>query len=756
METPTLDTPSHKPKRLNYWFFRRMYDATARWLFTIGGIAVITSIALIGLFLFYMVFPLFTSASITKEESYQTSQASSVVFYGVDDYQDTAYAFDADGNFVVFSARSGADLAPTTPFTQQQKVTSHSVAVRNQHMHGFGLANGTFIVGQADFTLSYPNGVRQVDTTLSMPFGADPIDLRLSPQPIESIAIGADASQLVVLSWQPDSGLVVHNFSVKSNLITGEQNLSLNRSTPFAGFSEQPIWMGVDQLLSTAYVVTTTQLFAYALDNTSPQVAQVVTFPQELGQATTASALLGNISLLVGFETGAIAQMSNVPEAQGGNAPAIIRTFPAMNGSVVSLAPEYIRRGFAAADNAGNIGLYFSTTGSRVGRFALQQPIQTLEMTPRHDGILARLDDGSMQLFAVDNKHPEVSFASLWFKVWYEFYPEPDYVWQSTSGSNEFEPKLSLTPLVFGTLKAAFYAMLLAIPLAIMAAIYTAFFLSNSLRQTIKPVIELMEALPTVILGFLAGLWLAPYIEKNLTFLFTFVVLLPPVTIAFGFGMHYLKNKRTFLPSMVQHLVSEEWRVLTLIPFVVLVVALTQVMQHPLENILFGGSLAHYISSDLGIGYDQRNAIIIGIALGFAVIPSIFSIAEDAIYAVPSHLVSGSLALGASRWQTLVGVILPSASPGIFSGIMIGFGRAVGETMIVLMATGNTPIMDWNIFEGLRTLSANIAVEMPESEVGSSHYRILFLSALILFIFTFTINTITEMVRQNLRKKYAV
>jgi phosphate transport system permease protein len=99
--------------------------------------------------------------------------------------------------------------------------------------------------------------------------------------------------------------------------------------------------------------------------------------------------------------------------------------------------------------------------------------------------------------------------------------------------------------------------------------------------------------------------------------------------------------------------------------------------------------------------------------------------------------------------------VLPTASPGIFSALMIGLGRAVGETMIVLMAAGNTPIMDFNIFEGLRTLSANIAVEMPESETGSSHFRLLFLSGLVLFVFTFALNSTAEMVRQHLRAKYS-
>jgi phosphate transport system permease protein len=140
--------------------------------------------------------------------------------------------------------------------------------------------------------------------------------------------------------------------------------------------------------------------------------------------------------------------------------------------------------------------------------------------------------------------------------------------------------------------------------------------------------------------------------------------------------------------------------------------------------------------------------------MGFAVIPIIFTIADDALSSVPSSLTAGSLALGASRWQTALRVVLPTASPGIFSAVMIGFGRAVGETMIVLMATGNTPVLDWSMFNGMRTLSANIAVEIPEAPHGGTLYRVLFLAAGLLFMMTFAVNTVAELVRQRLRERY--
>jgi len=401
----------------------------------------------------------------------------------------------------------------------------------------------------------------------------------------------------------------------------------------------------------------------------------------------------------------------------------------------------------AAAD--GSVWLRHATSERLLARLHTTGPVQVVAFAPKGDGILAAGADGQIHHWQIDNPHPEVTLRALFTPVWYEGYPAPAHVWQSSSGSDDFEPKLGLTPLIFGTLKGTFYAMLFAVPLAILGAIYTSQFARPKLREFIKPAVEIMAAVPTVIIGFLAALWLAPLIERSLGSLFLSLLLVPAalmISVLFWQGARKLEPLKR---------VERGFEFLAVAPVVIMAVAIAINLGPGLENWLFSGDLKQWLFTELDTRYDPRNCIIIAFAMGFAVIPIIFAISEDAFSNVPSNLVAGSLALGANRWQTVTRVVLPTASPGIFSAVMVGFGRAVGETMIVLMATGNTPVMDWNLFEGMRTLAANIAVEMPESEVGSSHYRILFLAALVLFLFTFVVNTAAELVRQRLRERYS-
>ncbi len=487
-------------------------------------------------------------------------------------------------------------------------------------------------------------------------------------------------------------------------------------------------------------------------DRESPEFLRAIDATDGPKTAITALAfLLGDRSLLVGDGEGNVSVWFEVPDKSSptGDVLTRIHQLSPLELPITNITSSARDRGFVASDEGGNINLYHATSGQLLQELKTDggSYAEKLSFAPKSNGILAIDNKGKMYNWDVDNPHPETNFKTLFGKVWYEGYKKPEYVWQSTGGTDEFEPKLSLTPLAFGTLKGAIYALFFAIPISIFSAICVSQFMHPSLRNIIKPTIEIMAALPTVILGFLAGLWLAPIIEKIIPAVFTAPIVLTVLTILTVFIWQYV-------PKGIKGRMKVGTELFLLVPIIIIGILFSLWLNGPIENLLFGGNYKEWLYTAIGLQYDQRNSLIVGFAMGFAVIPIIFTISEDALSSVPKHLQAGSLALGANRWQTAIRVILPTASPGIFSAVMIGLGRAIGETMIVLMATGNTPIMDWSIFNGFRALSANIAVEIPEAPHGGTLYRVLFLAALLLFFFTFLVNTAAEIVRQRLRKKY--
>jgi len=396
--------------------------------------------------------------------------------------------------------------------------------------------------------------------------------------------------------------------------------------------------------------------------------------------------------------------------------------------------------------SAGMAAVDHLTTEKRMFR-AAGQDFRAGALAPRGDFIFAVDGKGALRSWSLDMPHPEISSKVLWGKVHYEGYGKPEYVWQSSGATDDFEPKLSLMPLIFGTVKGTLYAMLFALPLAVLAALYTSQFATPRLRNSIKPMVEIMAALPSVVLGFLAGLVLAPLFERS----FISVLLLPLITLLVALAVvpFWIRMPRWF---RIKWGTGRE--VAWLVPVLLFGLLLASLLAPPFERAFLGGDFRAWLLQHHGYTYDQRNSIVVGFAMGFAVIPIIFTISEDALSAVPRTLTSASLACGASPWQTAWRVVLPTASPGIFSAVMVGLGRAIGETMIVLMATGNTPVMEWNPFNGMRTLAANIAVEAPEAPAHGTLYRLLFFTALLLFALTFLLNTVAELVRQHLRKRY--
>ena len=458
--------------------------------------------------------------------------------------------------------------------------------------------------------------------------------------------------------------------------------------------------------------------------------------------------MIGNNTFIAGTGDGQVTAWFRAPVVADGDL-AMVRAsqFEPQGSAVTAIAASTRDRTFATAGSNGQVLLRHQTSGRTLAEVPGTTAVQGLVLTPRSDGLFVARAGGAIDRFAISNPHPEASVHTLFGKVWYEGYAKPEYVWQSTGATDDFEPKMSLIPLLFGTIKGTFYALVFAIPLAVLGALYTSQFVHPSIRARIKPTVEIMAALPSVVIGFVAGLYLAPVVERNLVSVMLLAIVLP----VFGTSGFLVWSA---LPHALRRRVRVGAELLVIVPLLIIGCGVAFALGPLVEGWMFGGDARQWLSSTLGITYDQRNSLVVGLSMGFAVIPIIFTICEDAFGSVPSNLVAASLAVGASRWQTAIRVVLPTASPGVFSAIMVGFGRAVGETMIVLMATGNTPLLDWSMFNGFRTMSANIAVEIPEAPQGGTLYRILFLSAAVLFLLTFTVNTVAEVVRQRLRERY--
>ena len=735
------------------WKRRSVRDHLARYAVGAGGIAVIGSIILIFVFLFAVVFPLFRGAALYPVSTYSLPDAAAgdTLLYTTEEQAEVSMRLDSHGIAHFFFTDTGTTVQKFDLLAGlNAKISSWKHVDTERNILALGLDTGQILIFRHSYILKYADDRRTIIPRISFPYGEQPIGLGVSNQPITHFAVGDNEDGLTVFAYTQEGSSLIDYEKVSSFLNEDETDLELASQAhlPYVGeptgvlLSPERQWL---YLLNDEGVIS---LYDIRAADTPAHVEDIQ--PLEPGNRPASfEFLIGGISVLLGDDQGNIHQLFLVRDEDGSQHLNEIRRFSSGVAEISGIVTEQLRKGFVVGNDAGQVSV-FHTTASRhllTDKIA-DHPLLHLSITPRSDKIVAEDSTGQLHVWRLDNEHPEASLSSIWGKVWYESYPEPDYVWQSSSASSDFEPKFSLTPLTFGTFKAAFYAMLLAMPLAIFGAIFTAYFMAPKMRGIVKPTIEIMEALPTVILGFLAGLWLAPFVESHLPGIFVCLLAIPA-------GMFVASFAWWSIPGHIKLLVPEGWQAALLIPVVILCTWVALALSPWIESAWFDGNMRIWLKDSMGIGYDQRNSIVIGIAMGFAVIPTIFSIAEDAVFGVPKHLTSGSLALGATPWQSLVRVVLPSASPGIFSATMIGLGRAVGETMIVLMATGNTPVMDFSIFEGMRTLSANVAVELPESEVNSTHFRILFLAALVLFVFTFFFNTIAEIVRQRLREKYS-
>ncbi len=726
---------------------RYIRDRLARYVVFIGGLGVIAALLLIFIYLLSEVTPLFSGAHFEpRKEFAMPGDAGKTLFIAAEEQGEVGMRISETGEVNFFDLFTGASRQQLRlPIGDRSVVSIVDMAPERAQLAA-SLSDGSVLVFRHSYLVTYPDDKRLITPRLEFPMGEAPLAfMAVAPRTLAAryerdmlMLIGADSAGTIHLkTYEETTSLMGDSTVTEGDIVTFAPTVN-------------PDLMLLEPLLGWLYLIEreTGKIGFYKLDGS--KLPTLVETRSAGAGVQDARYLAGGISIILAQTDGLISQWfpSRTPEGQWQLSRVRVFDLPG-SAPLTSIGVEPRRRGFAVGDATGKVAVFYATSGKLIHEEQmLDGPVERLAFNPRAQLLIAASADGKLHPSKIENEHPEVSWSALWGKVWYESYDAPEFLWQSSSASADFEPKFSLTPLSFGTLKGAFYAMIFAMPLAILGAIFTANFMSPEMRQVVKPTVEVLAALPSVILGFLAGLWLAPFIETNLPGMFLVLLFLPLSIPIFGFVW-------SRAPRKLRYMFPAGWEAALLIPVIAFVVWLCFTVAKPLEALFFGGNMQVWMDHTLGIHYDQRNALVVGIAMGIAVIPTIFSIAEDAIFSVPKHLSLGSLALGATPWQTLIGVVLPTASPGIFSAVMIGMGRAVGETMIVLMATGNTPITDFSLFQGMRTLAANVAVEMPESEVGSTHFRLLFMAGLVLFMFTFILNTLAEVVRSRLRKKYS-
>ena len=632
--------------RRRFWINR-----VTRWVVGLGGGAVIGAIALIFAYLLWVVGPIFVPGSVSEGISFNVVEREPVLV-DVSENGELFVRLSSNGRAEFYEASSGTptaafDLGMTIVRAQRVYPLVDTYALVNE-------AQEMFLV-RVQYIVEFDDGTRTLSPKIDFPYGNAPLLLESGAPGLAGLDVALHEGDLVVASASSDR-LTLQRFrnveegyplptprSVNIGLIASNDTLILGpRNQWLYAMDAQG---GVEVLAISA------------LDRVQRLYQGSLVAPGEQMQAV--AGVLGRYSVIAASDSGYLTQWGIINNPEGYRLE-VLREFK-LDEPVQEIILEPRRKGFATLSERGTFTLLYPTSARIIDELQTGlTPGNPMAISPRSNLLVSAPTSGLVSTLKLDNKHPEISFGTLWAEVWYEGYEEPIYSWQSSSADNDFEPKFSLTPLAFGTLKAAFYALLFAVPIAIMGAVYTAYFMAPAMRAWVKPGIEIMAALPTVILGFIGGLWLAPIIEANLSSVLSIFVVLPV-------GLFLFALAWTQLPERISKPFNG-WYGLIVTPLIVLTVAIAFASGPSMENLFFGGDSREWFREVMGLSYDQRNALVVGIIMGLAVIPTIFSIAEDAIYGVPNHLINGSLALGATSWQTLVRVVLLTASPGYLFG----------------------------------------------------------------------------------------
>ncbi|MBP1634305.1 MAG: conserved rane protein of unknown function [Acidobacteria bacterium] len=721
-------------------------DRAAVFVITLGGFAVVVGVMGILAFIAIEAIPLFRPARLVPAPALTLGTplpaAPGFRAVGVDEYRQYLFAVEPDARVAFYrlpaagATRDGQQVAealsiPLPGLEPGTPIVSSSRSLLGNHLAA-GTADGRVALAQVRYTPRYRGQTLDgIDVELA---GRAVVLLDPARRPIRQVSYDRPGGLPIVAGLLDDGSIAIWQ---------GDDSGGERRGTVRVAAGQRVTQVRVGAQGVTVAGTDGGRLYRWSFDEEAPLLTDVSRLDAPI---TALEFALGGNSVVAGTARGEADVLFRAPQPDGTEAMVRARSFRGPGGAVLGFAMSPRDRSFVASHADGSLVLRHATSGRTLARLEGVGHARVMVVSPKADSVYAMSDVGVFPM-ALDNPHPEVSWRILFGKVWYEGYPAPEYVWQSTGATDDFESKLSLVPLVFGTIKGTLYAMLFAVPIGVLGALYTSQFVHPSIKAKIKPAVEIMAALPSVVIGFLAGLYLAGVVERNLVGVFLMLALLP----AFGTSGVVAWSA---VPRRLARRLRPGSEIAVIVPLLLLGAWLSLWLGPRVEAWLFAGDARTWLHDTLGLTYDQRNSLVVGLAMGLAVIPIVFTISEDAFTSVPSSLTAASLALGASRWQTATRVVLPTASPGVFSAIMVGFGRAVGETMIVLMATGNTPVMDWSIFNGFRTLSANIAVEIPEAPAGGTLYRTLFLAAVLLFLMTFILNTLAEIIRQRLRDRY--
>jgi len=740
--------------------------AADRWmgrLIRVGGVGVVLAVFGMLAFLIVQVFPLFIGATVAPISA--LTVPATAMGFGEDEYGEVPFVVLADGSLVFQRSKDGTKALDWAPSLGDRRVSSVKSYPRTGLVF-LGLSDGTVMEVRVSYRSTFDAaGKRTIEPSVA---ALEPVAIGKPGLPCVDVWNAKGSSSRLLLVRQEENGkplLTAVRLTERKGL-GGKARVVV--SDPFVVAADAT---SISQILlpSTAesliVVGKSGEVRAYADDGANFSFLQsFVPFKESRDPAVSSAGLIfGNVSVVFVCRSGEQQVWSMYPQLQP-DGKSLRRWGKIHDGEVLAGAGEGV---YAAEGNkcylavaGGRLQLRNMTTGTL--RWEGEAPagsIRQVAFSGNYDRFTALSADGKLHRWSLEDHHPESSWGAFFGKIWYEGATGPDYTWQSSSGSDEFEAKYSMMPLIYGTAKGTFFALLFALPIALTAAIYVSQFLRPEYRNVVKPVMEIMASLPSVVLGFLAGLWLAPLVDPRLISIFCAVGILAPAALFAGFLW-------SALPQPVRRQVKPGMEFVWLLPFLALCAYFAwqagpavEAMFFTVKDSVSGLPIADFREwwrQTTGETYDSRNSLVVGFVMGFAVIPIVFTIAEDSLSNVPNSLISGSLALGASRWQTVWSVVVPTAISGIVSAIMIGFGRAIGETMIVVMATGNTAVMETNPFSGMRTLSANIAVELPEAALGHTHYRALFLGACCLFLLTFVINTLAEILRQRLRERYKV